>query len=68
MPLPTAEQLLGRSAAVPAGCPHRCRCSCHRTGARHQVACCTPCGYGHSQIDPLMLELHLRTCHAYDCI
>lgn len=50
---------------APAGCRHQCPCHCHRDrNVRHVIACCTPCGKGHSNIQFSQLEAHLRECHA----
>ena len=55
----------GLIAPQPATCSHRCACVCHiRPGeVKHQVGCCTSCGRGHTRIDPIYLQDHLRVCH-----
>jgi hypothetical protein len=45
-------------------CRHRCTCDCHRNkDMKHVMACCTGCGYGHTQILDVYLHAHLRECH-----
>jgi hypothetical protein len=50
----------------PATCRHRCNCECHilpEGTVHHVMACCTGCGKGHTQIQPMLLQVHLRECH-----
>ena len=45
-------------------CSHACHCQCHRSKhVKHVMACCSGCGKGHSNINPMMLKDHLRKCH-----
>ena len=52
--------------ATPAHCRHRCTCDCHTSSARHVMACCTGCGYGHTRIDRVYLYAHLKACHGIE--
>ncbi len=44
-------------------CRHACHCSCHISGAKHTMACCTICVICRGFVSVSDIESHLEQCH-----